>query len=265
MCVCLILAPLSGAPVKRMDIFDNADNSLLFVEFEYDNNGNNISRTVFMADSSFVKKTVFINDGSGNRVRENSFNFNDDTLGYTVFSNQNNKPSINVFDQFGLNQFGTPVGYELNGEDQYDIYQNGSVLYKIKYMYTVDGDLESVNIMDKSGSTLYYATFLSAIKTMYQVAKSVTKMECIVTADRCKLTIMLKKDCELKACIYNLSGKLVSVPYTGNLKAGMRSVAFKLDQTNAKKIASGAYIMRLFVDGSPVSEPKKFITAAGRY
>jgi len=52
--ICLTLAPLSGAPVKRMDIFDNAGNSLLFVEFEYDNNGNNIARSVFMADSSSV-------------------------------------------------------------------------------------------------------------------------------------------------------------------------------------------------------------------
>jgi hypothetical protein len=262
--ICFTLAPLSGAPVKRMDVFDNTGNSLLFVEFEYDNNGNNIARTVFMADSSFIKRTVFTNDASGNRARENSFNFNDDTLGYTVFSSQNNRPSINVFDQFGLNQFGTSVSYELNGENQYDIYHNGSVIYKMKYLYTAEGEPERVNVMDKSGTTLYYATFSSAIKTIFQSVRSVSQMQCIVTADKCKLTILLKKDSELKACIYNLSGKIVSVPYTGTLKAGMRSVAFRLDQANAKKVASGMYIMRLFVDGLPISESKKYITAAGR-
>jgi hypothetical protein len=263
--ICFTVATLPGAPVKRMDLFDNTGNSLLFVEFEYDDNGDNVARSVFTADSSFVKRSVFTNDGSGNRQRETSFNFNDDTLGYTVFSTQNNKPSINVFDQFGLNQFGASVSYELNGDDQYDIYHSGSVIYKMKYMYTADGDLEKVNIMDKSGATLYYATFSSVTKTIFQVSKSVTKMECVVTADKCKLSIMLKKDSELKACIYNLSGKLVSVPYNGTLKAGIRSVAFKLDQVNAKKVAHGMYIMRLFVDGVPVSEPKKYITAAGRY
>ncbi|HMA64574.1 MAG TPA: hypothetical protein VKO63_05235 [Chitinispirillaceae bacterium] len=264
MVIGILSTPLFSAPVKRMDIYDNTGNSLLFVEFEYDNNGNNIARSVFMADSSFVKRTVFTNDGSGNRVRENSFNFNDDTLGYTVFSSQNSRPSINVFDQFGLNQFGTAVSYELNGDDQYDIYHNGSVMYKMKYTYTDDGDPERINVLDKSGAILYYATFSSAIKTILQSSKSVTQMECIVTADKCKLTIMLKKESELKACIYNLSGKLVSVPYTGTLKAGMRSVAFRLDLTNAKKVASGMYIMRLFVDGLPVSGSKKYITAARR-
>jgi hypothetical protein len=263
--ICLILAPVSGAPVKRMDIFDNTGNSLLFVEFEYDESGNNVARSVFTADSTFVKRSVFTNDGSGNRQRETSFNFNEDTLGYTLFSNQNNKPSINVFDQFGLNQFGTSVSYELNGDDQYDIYHNGTVIYKMKYLYSADGDLEKVNIMDKSGATLYYATFSSPIKTIFQISKSVANMECIITADKCKLSIMLKKDSELKACIYNLSGKLVSVPYNGTLKAGMRSVAFRLDQVHAKKVANGMYIMRLFVDGVPVSESKKYITAAGRY
>lgn len=259
----IILAPLSGAPVKRMDIYDNTGNSLLFVEFEYDNSGNNIARTVFMADSSFVKRTVFTNDGSNNRVRETSFNFNLDTLGYTIFSNQASKTSVNVFDQFGLNQFGTSASYELNGEDQYDISHNGTVVYKMKYLYTAEGEPERVNIMDKSGTTLYYATFSSAIKTIFQTLRSVSQMQCIVNADKCKITVLLKKDSELKACIYNLSGKLISVPYNGKLKAGMRSVAFRMDQTNAKKVASGMYIMRLFIDGLPVSESKKYI-AAGR-
>lgn len=264
MVIGIISAPLFSAPVKRMDIFDNTGNNLLFVEFEYDNNGNNIARSVFMADSSFVKRTVFTNDGSGNRIRETAFNFNDDTLGYTVFSSQNSRPSINVFDQFGLNQFGTAVSYELNGENQYDIYQNGSVVYKMKYLYTADGEPERLNVMDKSSTILYYATFSSAIKTIFQSVKSVTKLDFIVTADKCKLTILLKKESELKACIYNLSGKLVSVPYTGTLKAGMRSVAFRLDQVNAREVANGMYILRLFVDGLPVSESKKYITAAGR-
>ncbi|NLD91908.1 MAG: hypothetical protein GX639_04475 [Fibrobacter sp.] len=263
--ICLIVAPLSGAPVKRMDIFDNTGNSLLFVEFEYDDNGNNIARSVFMADSTFVKRSVFTNDASGNRTKETSFNFNDDTLGYTVFFNQNNKPSMNVFDQFNLDQFGSPVSYELNGDNQYDIYHNGSVMYRVKYTYTDDGDPQRIDVVDKNGTMLYYTTFSSAIKTIFQSSKSVTQMEWIVTADKCKLSIMLKKDCELKACIYNLSGKLVSVPYTGTLKAGMRSVAFRLDLANAKKVASGMYIMRIFADGLPVSGSKKYITAAGRH
>ncbi len=135
----------------------------------------------------------------------------------------------------------------------------------MKYTYTDDGDPQRIDVVDKSGTMLYYATFSSAIKTIFQTAASVTKMEFIVTADRGKLTIMLKKDCELKACIYNLSGKLVSVPYTGTLKAGIRSVAFRLDQANAKKVASGMYIMRLFADGLPVSESKKYFKAAGRH
>ena len=125
-----LLAVSISARIDRVDIFDRAGNSLLFVEFEYDAEGKNTGRSVYASDSTFLRRTAFVNDNAGKRIREVSFDFNNDTIGRTEFSTIGNKPGISVFDQFKLDQFGAPVSYSANGENSYDIYHNGSVVYK---------------------------------------------------------------------------------------------------------------------------------------
>lgn len=260
----IVLRPVfSATPVKRMDLFDNSGNSLMFVVFEYDLNGNNTGRTIYAADSTFLRKTTFTNSESGERIREQSLNFNDDTIGYTKFTIQNNRPAIDAFDQFGLNQLGTPVSYAENGENTYDIYQNGLVCYKMKYDYSTDGELDRVDILDKNSQMLYYATFTSTVKTYNHNKNRRAESQIHLSADWCRISIQLKKESSLKVCLYNLSGQLVSVPFSKMQISGQQMFQFRIGGENSKKLARGLYILRLFIDGQEAGTPHKYFAAWG--
>lgn len=254
-----------SAPVSRMDLFDKAGNNLLFVEFQYDSTGKNIGRSIFASDSTFLRRTTFTNDGSGKRTREQSFNFNDDTIGYTLFSSQNDKPTINVFDQFNLNQFGASVSYALNGANTYDIYHNGKVVYKMKYASSEGNEPNRIEILDNSSTLLYYATLnYSGVRAVNHSKMTNLQPSMKIFRDQCLMTVSLQKKSHLKVCIYNLSGKLVAVPFQDNLNKGLQSVQFQIGQSSERKLASNLYLIRLYVDGRITAYSQKFIANIGR-
>lgn len=260
-----LLSLSSSAPINRMDLFDKSGNNLLFVEFDYDSSGKNIGRTVYAADSTFLRKTTFSNDASGNRTREQSFNFNDDTTGYTLFSSQNGKSTINVFDQFGLNQFGASVSYVQNGTNSYDTYHNGSVICKFLYTYSPGGrDLDRIDVLDINNVILYYATFTSSARTIdHPRFDMVLQPSLKILGDRCHLTIPLKKESRIRVCVYNLSGKLVAIPFQENMMPESKMVWFNISLTNQRKLASNLYFIRLYIDGKITAYSQKFIANIG--
>jgi hypothetical protein len=261
-----------SVPFTRMDLFDKSGNNLLFVEFQYDNTGINIGRSIYAPDSTFLRRTTFTNDAAGKRTREQSFNFNDDTIGYTLFSTQNDKPTINVFDQlsldhqYDLNRFGAPVSYTSGGANTYDIYHNGKVVYKMKYTYSSGGsDLSQIDILDNNNSVLYYATLTSSVNAVKQPkVDNLLKPNLKIFRNQCLMTVSLQKKTQLKVCIYNLSGKLVAVPFQENMKPGLQSVQFKIGLPDERKLANSLYLIRLYVDGQTTTYSQKFIANMGR-
>jgi hypothetical protein len=252
-----------SAQIKRMDIFDKAGNSLLFVEFEYDSSGNNVGRSVYTADSTFLRRTVFVNE-AGKRSKEISLNFNDDTIGITKMSSINNNPGISVFDQFNLDQFGAPVSYSANGDNTYNISQNGAVIYKMKYMFSSDGDLTRIEILSTGNDLLYYTKIENTVRAVLkQPTGSQPEPKFLFHGDHGQISINLKAESNLKVCMYNISGQLVAVPFAKTLHQGPQTVYFKLDSPGAKTIAGGLYIIRTYINGQPFSPSRKLITRAG--
>ncbi len=252
--------------VTRMDLFDKSGNNLLFVEFQYDSTGKNIGRSIFASDSTFLRSTAFTNDAAGKRTREQSFNFNNDTIGYTYFSSQNNKPTINVFDQFSLNQFGASVSYAPNGTNTYDIYHNGTVVYKMKYIYGSDGNkLDRIDILDNNNSALYYAALTYSVRAgNHPMIDKILQPDLKVSGGRMCMSMTLGKESQVKVCIYNLSGKLVAIPFQSNVKPGLQSVQFRIGLSDEKKLSSSLYIIRLYVDGLITANSYKYIANIGR-
>jgi hypothetical protein len=260
-----------SVPFTRMDLFDKSGNNLLFVEFQYDNTGKNIGRSIYASDSTFLRRTTFTNDAAGKRTREQSFNFNDDTIGYTLFSSQNDKPTINVFDQlsldhqFDFNQFGASVSYASNGTNTFDIYHNGKVVYKMKYTYLSEGsELNRIDVLDNSNAVLYYATFSSSVHTAKPSVDRILQPSLKIFRDRCHMIVSLQKKSQVRVCIYNLSGKLVTVPFQENMKAGLQSVQFRIGLSDGRKLANTLYIIRLSVDGQITASSQKYLGNMGR-
>lgn len=255
-----------SVPVTRMDLFDKSGNNLLFVDFQYDSTGKNIGRSIYTSDSTFLRSTTFTNDAAGKRTREQSFNFNDDTIGYTLLSYQNNKPAINVFDQFNLDQFGASVSYSLNGSNTYDIYHNGTIVYKMKYIYGSDvNELNRIDVLDNSNSILYYATLTYAVRADNRAKiDKILQPNLKISGDRIHMSMVLKKESQVRICIYNLSGKLAAVPFHSNIKPGLQYVQFRIGLPDERKLSSSLYIIRVYVDGLISANSYKYIANIGR-
>lgn len=261
----VVLSTVSvSAQIDRMDIFDRADNRLLFVKFEYDKDGKNTGRSVYNSDSTFLRRTIFVIDKTGKTVREISFDFNNDTIIKTDFSTIDKKPGISVFDQFNFNQFGAPVSYASDGENNYDIYHNGSVIYRMKYLYDSNGELNRIDVLSTSNSLLYYAvvsTPSGVVRRSRISLKSVPKIT--FSNNHCNITANLTAVTDLKVCIYNLSGQIVCVPFSRRLNPGILKEQFSVDDPS-RKLPGSLYIATLYINGEAMLS-SRFIARAGSF
>ena len=247
--------------IHRIDLFDKAGNSLLFVELEYDSEGRNTGRSVYASDSTFLRKTSFLSDASGRRSKEVSFNFNNDTIGYTTFSSVNGNPAISVFDQFGLNQFGAPVSYTTDEQNLSNIYHNGSVIYKMNYVYS-GSVLNRIDVLNTDNSLLYYATMTMPTETSQKpIYRRTSEPKISISANRFTISAALNKKTHLKVCIYTISGSLISIPYSEVLKPGLKQQQFSFKKHD--KLPAGLYIVRLYVDGKATTHAQKIIIKSG--
>lgn len=248
-----------AAKIERMDIFDKDGNHLLFVNFEYSPNEINIGRSIYTADSTFLRRTVFDSDNADNREKEISLNFNDDTIGYTHFAKINNNPAITVLDQFKLDQFGAAVSFAENGANMYEVHHNGSVIYKMKYTYTAEGELDRIDVLNPENEVLYYARFvIPVLNARDHSRRQMNKQTITLSANRYSFSACLGKRRHLKVCIYDVSGRLVSVPFDKKLNPGVHNEHF-MSSKHASQLAGGLYIFRLYIDGKPSGTSQKCI------
>lgn len=264
--IIFLLSPVSiSSQIEKIEIFDKNGNSLLFVTFEYDPDGKNTGRSIYTSDSMFLRRTSFINDEAGNRSREVSFNFNDDTTGFTTFSTYNNNPGISVFDQFNLNQFGKPVSYFSNGNNEYNILHNGVLVYKMAYSYTSNGNLNRIDVLSPANSLLYYAVTSSHAGIRgYLGRTNKNKPKITLSGNRCQVSGVIYSEADLKVCMYNIAGQLVSVPLSKRVKPGFFSEHFKAVIPN-KSLPGSLFIIRLFINGKSHTSSQKYLSINGRY
>jgi hypothetical protein len=113
-------APQNGP--TRLDLFDKADNKLMFVTFTYDPvTNNNTGRTVYMADSTFVRQTAINRTNEGKRESEISYDFKGDTSFVAKYTRKETSATMALADRFGIDQIGGGVGYSENSEESVNL------------------------------------------------------------------------------------------------------------------------------------------------
>ena len=238
-----------GQPrLDRLDFYDKANNALFFVTFEYDGGGKNTGRTVYMSDSTFVRRTVFVNDAAGNRARETSFNFNGDTAGYTTFTTVNTKPTISAFDQFGLEQLGGPVSYGATATNEYDVSQKGATVNKMQYQCDVSNNLMRVNVQDAGGQLLYYAIVNSSTGAITSPHRASPAPSLSVIGSRyCRIRLTIDKPSVVNLDAYTPAGRRVAGILSTICGPGNADISADLA---AARIPNGLYLLRVSIDGA---------------
>ena len=247
-------------PVKYLHFYDASDNSLMFIEFEYDASGANISRSVYMSDSTFIKKTVIQNSSDGKKVKEVSLNFNEDTLFSASFKTDGSKNSINVKDQFGVDQFGGDVSYTEATTDNFDISQNSKLVNKISYEKDAGDVYRKINITDNNGLLMYYANveYSTGAVFKYQGKKLTLPSMRALGNNRFEFRFTISKPALVSCELISLSGRQVGMLINRKYAPGAAKEVISISK-KMPNIANGIYLMSFSIDGKSVSKEKILI------
>jgi hypothetical protein len=247
-------------PVRYLHFYDASDNSLMFIEFEYDANGVNTSRSVYMSDSTFIKRINIQSSSDGKKTKEASFNFNDDTLFSATFKSDGAKNSINVKDQFGVDQFGSDISYTETSTDNFDITQNNKLINRISYIK--EGDVFSrINVADNNGTLLYYASveYQSGSAVVYN-KKNNTNIPSLrhLGNNRIEIRFTMLKPARVSCELVSLSGRQVGNVLHRDFTSGKVREVINFSKS-LSNITTGVYFLSLSIDGNRVLKEKILI------
>lgn len=240
------------ARIDRIDLFDKSDNHLLFVTFDYDSSGKNTGRSIFASDSTFLRHTSFQTNAAGDIVRETSLDFDSNTAYYTTLSASAGKTTFSVFDQFGLDQLGGAVSYSATGQTAFDLSQNSAVLNRIAYDTAADGGVTRINVLDKTGSLLYYAAVASASAVVQGAAAHVPMRPGITLTNsgQCLVVFEVLKPSTVSLEMFTVSGRNAGRLFCRQFAAGTYSLRARPDAGVAIRPATGIYLFRLSINGA---------------
>jgi hypothetical protein len=244
---------------QRLDLYDKDGNSLMFVTFEYENQ-KNVSRTVYMSDSTFVRKTFITYDLQGNRVRESSLNFNSDTSYVSEYQHRGDTAMFSIRDIFGVDQMGGRVRYLTNDSLSFTFsYQTAgsSVTYVIGYEKNQQGDLAKVTVSDYAQGKLFSGFFSysdSPVRTLCASGKKQVASVELRNAKILDLGLNLEKPSLVKCCLVSLSGRRAGVLFEGRLAGGAQSRSLRL--SGLGHLAEGVYMLTVSVDGAAILKTK---------
>jgi hypothetical protein len=246
--------------IDRMDLFDAADNRLLFVTFEYDSTGNNIGRTVYASDSTFLRSLRLTKDAGGNVTAENSTDYESNPLFTTRISPQSGRTDFTVSDQFNMDMLGAPMSYTKSAAGEYAISQGGATLYKQKYAYAADGSLTRIDYTDPSGSLLYYATVSQKTGLIAGNARGLplrlAPVFRAIPGGNLLVSFTLAAPSDVSVEFFTPSGRLAAKAVGRSLAAGRRTLAVGYNDA----FGQGAYIARISANGSPVFYGRLLVT-----
>ncbi len=243
--------------IKRADFYDASGNHLMYVEFVYDNSGKNIERNVYMSGGYFKRRTVLINNSNGQRDKEVSYDFNDDTSFVTTIGKDGDKTKFTVRDQFKVEQFGGDISYSGSGND-FDFFQKGSLINKIKYMG------KRIEVLDKAGALAYYVE-LDNVPVKKIDRKTAPSLMTMQTRGNNQFLVHLKLSSPSAVCcdLISLSGKKVTTLFSRNLVSGNISETVNLSSV-APGLANGVYLISMSIDGKRVYRDKVLVKSSGK-
>jgi hypothetical protein len=245
-------AGVFASPIARIDVYDKADNHLLFVTFEYNGSGECIGRNVFTSDGTFLRTTRFTKDGGGNVTAENSIDYEDNPLSTTSISPQSGKTDFTIKDQFNMDLLGAPMSYTKGAAGEYTISQGGSTLYKQKYEFANDGSLSRVTFADAAGTLLYYAKVIQTGRVIRGTGNGIstrfTPVFRVAADGKLLVSFTLAAPSRVTLELFTPTGRLAAKTAAMSLAGGRRTLAASCDQT----LGVGTYIARISADGSPI-------------
>lgn len=248
---------MAGQSPSRIDLYDGSDNHLMYITFKYDADGCNVGRTIYMADSTFMRDVVIMYNDLGQRIREVSYNFNGDTIYTSNYVHSKDGTGFTLRDRFGLDLAGDRVIYSNVNPSYVDLIYEHSTDHAATVSYTRDseGRPQRVDITNKPGRDVYYGIF--TYSTAIDDSRSKLKREKLppvsiqTMASRITVAFNLRSSGEVRCELLTLSGRRVALLHNGKMPQGTFTRHFNLDG-DAGRLSSGVYLIKVSINGSAV-------------
>ena len=242
---------VTASPIGRMDIFDAADNRLMFVTFEYNGSGECIRRDVFAGDSTFLRSTTVTPQSATEGGKETSVDYEGNTQFVTTIDPPSDgATSFSTVDQFGLSQYGSPLQYQESASNTFTVTQDNTTLCTQQYEYDDNDELTRITVNDKSGNLSWYAQISRKDVSVQRQRTLPVSNRVDITANRGTLRLSFGLSaggtvgCELISPAGRKVLDLLHRRFTaGNHRFVVSDVA----------VSNGMYIMRMTVDGMPAA------------
>jgi hypothetical protein len=266
----------------RLNLYDNANNYLMYIDFIYDqtNPTKLLGRTMYMADGTFMRDVVLYTDpASGKRTSEVSTNFNSpngawgkgDTsfvMGYTYNANTT---SFTLKDQFKLDFLGGPIYYANPVPNETPSAQVVSELFyqldnspaaKIVYENDAAGSLSKIYIYDQTGVQQYYGVFASVgvTRRIGSVATTPQARVRIRGGVGVDVQLSMAKPGLVKCELMTLSGRSAGTFFNEVVQKGDFLKSFRTG--SRLKAANGVYLFVVSVNGKVVTSSRYLHEAA---
>jgi|SRR5690554_1359791 len=243
-------------PIEKVDIFDSANNHLMFINFKYDNSGNNISRSIYMSDSTFIREVLI--DGN----KEYSINFNGDTVLTSNYNKDGSSTNLSVLDQFNLDMLGGQISYSENSSNNFEVKQKGSVINKISY--ETNSDKTRINILNSSGELQFYATINDTTSILTRNKRNTFSAPSLkMNNNQIKIHFNLSKASIINCELVSLSGRRIAKLISKKAVKGTQNEIIRISE-KMPALSSGVYFLTLSINGKRVLNEKILMQNSGR-
>jgi hypothetical protein len=244
LCTCVSVI---ATPITRIDVYDKADNNLLFVTFDYNTSGECTGRSVFASDSTFMRSIAIQPGGASAATKEKSIDFAGNPLFTTTINPPSGgKTSFSTTDQFGLSQFGSPLSYSETAANTFDVTQSNNTICKEQYEFDAGGELTRITVLDKSGAAAWYALVTHEITAVRPLSPVAAIRPVRLTTDRGKIRLRFELSAAgfVRAEIFTPAGRKVLSMVHKKLPAGSHRIS-----SDGSILGNGTYVVRMTVNG----------------
>jgi hypothetical protein len=233
--------------VERIDIYDNDDNRLYYLTYDYDNGKNLVSRTFYDRTDYFLKRITV--DAGGKR------NFKDDhgdlynSIKYTIEPSQ---VKYEVYDHFAKERWVFQGSYKKASAGNYNFYDNSSVqTHSMKYEYA-DTMITRINVYDKSSNLTHYVNVKYqgvGIRPGSDKNNGLASFNIFANQRNIRLSFSLKSKQKVKAEVFDVRGIKAGMLLHRFYAKGRHSVSLNTASHSFAK-TSGIYILRVWFDNA---------------
>ncbi|MBD3393129.1 MAG: hypothetical protein GF418_13490 [Chitinivibrionales bacterium] len=239
--LCMALAAVSclraANAVQELRFFDAAGNMLFKVAYEYDNNGNNTTRTVYDRGDYVLKRITF--NADTNRY----FDPFDNLLfraGYTAASGGESFAFHDRYQKGSLvhsgSYSGSPGSYEFSDA-------GGGKTHSLSYQYDSDNRITQIDVKDAGGALTHYVMVYyvgdQPIRHAAGPRASISSLR--VAGDRVRMAVSLTGKQRVQAQFFDVLGKLVHTALDRNMPGGYHTAS--LSPGPAQSV--GVYLLRV--------------------